>query len=176
MSHWKKADVMAWVETRAQLDEDTCCLIWKRAVNGDGLPVASVDGVRARNVRRWLHEQLLGPADGMRLVLTCREPHCVQPAHFCLLLPGQVAVLSASEGRYVTPKRLASSRRNGRRGSKLTAADAEHVRSMRAEGKKLREIAEAFGMSISAASLICLGKSWKATAAGATVFGWGGAA
>jgi hypothetical protein len=169
------AKVISWLEARARRDEDTGCLLWIRAVNNEGLPVATVDGVRARNVRRWLLEQLGDPvAPGMRVVPKCRASNCVEPSHLRQLLPGQVNTLIAAEGRFKTPARFAAAQKGGRAASGRTPEDARRVRQLRAEGKTLVEISKVAGMSISNVSRICLGKTWKATAPTASVFSWAG--
>lgn len=171
-----RAEVIAWLEARARHDEDTGCLLWIRAVNNEGLPVATVDGVRSRNVRRWLLEQLGDPVGpGMRVVPKCRAPNCVEPSHLRQLLPGQVNTLMAAEGRFATPARFAAAQKAGRAASGRTLEDVRQVRLLRAEGKTLVEISKVAGMSLSNVSRICLGKSWKATAPTASVFSWGGA-
>lgn len=169
----RRATVMAWLEARAKRDEDTGCLLWLRAVNGEGLPVASVDGVRARNVRRWMLEQLGDPvAPGMRVVPKCRASTCVEPSHMRQLLPGQVNTLMVAEGRFQTPARFAASQKGGRTSSGRTPEVADQVRAMRAQGMTLQAIACAANMSISAASRICRGETWKTHAPAASVFSW----
>jgi hypothetical protein len=165
-------EVRSWLDARVRKEDG--CLIWVGATNSGGHPVASVDGVRARSVRRWLHEQLIGPVDCMRIVMKCRVTLCLDHTHFSLLTPGEFNHLLAAEGRYSSMKRIAACRRNGRRGSAHTAADAERARQLRAEGSTLREISAATGMSISVVHLVCAGKSWKATAPAASVFTWRG--
>lgn len=171
----KRADVVAWLEQRVRADED--CLLWVMAVNGAGTPVASVDGLRARNVRRWLYEQLVGPLDAQEKVLPkCRNRRCLARQHFAVLVPAQVNALISAEGGYNTPARVLAQQRVGRSCSPNTMADAERARQLRAEGKVLREIAEATGMSLSVTSRVCRGERWSSVAPAASVFTWRGAA
>lgn len=165
----KRADVQAWLDARTRADDG--CLLWVQTVNSAGTPVASVDGKRARNVRRWLHEQLVGPLDSAeRVVPRCRHARCVAPRHFAVLLPGQVNTLSVAEGRWQTAARLASQQRNGRACSKFSMSTAELARQLHAQGQTLREISAVTGMAISTASRVCRGERWAPTAAAASVF------
>lgn len=171
----KRADVITWLEARARQEDG--CLVWTMAINSNGHPVASVDGVRARNVRRWLHEQLVGPIDvPLKLVPTCRNLRCVERRHFALLLPGQVNDLLVAEGRYDTPARLAASQKAGRTNSRNTMADARRAREMRADGATLSEISVAVGFSVSVASRVCRGEVWRQVSRAASAFEWRGGA
>lgn len=172
----KRTDVIAWLEARAHRDADTGCLVWRGAVNSDGHPVASVDGVRARAVRRWLYEQLAEPIEGdMKVVPKCRNLRCLEHTHQRLLLPGQVNALIAAEGRFSTPARLAANQKAAHARSKFGPECAELARQLRAQDLTLREISEATGLSRSMASRICRGEAWRPTLQAASVFSWGGA-
>jgi hypothetical protein len=167
--------VMDWLLERVR--QEGSCLIWTCALNNQGLPVASVDGVRARNVRRWLFEELEGDLNpGMKLVPTCRNGRCLSMKHCAELLPAQLSELLGIEGRLSTPARRAACRRVSRAASPNSMEQAKHARSLRAAGAKLREISAATGLTISNASKICTGKAWVDTAPGASVFTWSGAA
>jgi hypothetical protein len=45
--------------------------------------------------------------------------------------------------------------------ARLTAEEVGRMRAMRADGALLRELADAFGVSISLASQICRGDLWR---------------
>jgi hypothetical protein len=88
------------------------CLLWQRAVNSKGAPVAVIDG-RTRLVRRVLFEREHGPiAPGIVLVSTCGVKRCVELSH---LQPTAVEVAR----RRPRPRRPAAARRPPLEGSRL---------------------------------------------------------
>lgn len=168
-----REQIHAWLALRVQEDEG--CLIWQRARNSDGAPVASVDGQRARSVRRWLYAQLVGPLGGSRRVMTtCCTTACVAPEHLVALLPRQINARLSAAGRFATPARRAANLRAGRATAIHSPEVAARARALRAEGLTLSQISQATGMSVSIASRVCRGETWRTEIPGASVFSWGG--
>lgn len=165
--------IHAWLAQRVQ--DDAGCMVWQRACNGDGAPVASVDGQRARSVRRWLYAQLVGPVGShKRVMTTCCTPACVAPGHLVALLPRQINAHLSAAGRFATPARRAANLRAGRATAIHSPEVAARARALRAQGLTLSQISKATGMSISIASRVCRGEAWRTEIPGATVFSWGG--
>lgn len=164
--------IHAWLALRVQ--EDGGCLIWQRARNSDGAPVASVDGQRARSVRRWLYAKLVGPLGSNRRVMTtCCTAGCVHPDHLVALLPRQINASLSAAGRFSTPARRAANLRAARATAIHSPETAARARALRAEGLTLSQISQATGMSISIASRVCRGEAWRIEIPGASVFSWG---
>lgn len=142
-------------------DEEGSCLIWRRAVNSGGSPVASIDGKSSRSVRRWVWSCVHGEDPGGLLVIpACGHPRCLAPGCLVAVAPGMVNTAIAERGGMRTPARRAACRRSGRMVSRLKLADVRVIRARRAAGETLATIARYYGVSISAISRICRGESW----------------
>lgn len=142
--------------------EEGACLLWQRALNGAGVPVASIDGVRSRPVRRWIYEALHGPACSLRVVPTCGNSLCVAPAHVDAVTPGMVNLMIADRGNMRTPAVRRARRENGRRRSKITMQDAREIRRLRwQDGLTLTKIkALGYPIALETISRICRGETW----------------
>ncbi len=142
-------------------DEDAGCLMWRRAVNSGGAPVASIAGVRSRPVRRWVWACVHGSDPGeLRVVPSCGHARCLSPGCLVAVVPGMVNAAIADRGGMRTPARRAACRRAGRTLSPLSLADVRAIRARRAAGEKLAAIADDYRVHLSAVSRICRGESW----------------
>ncbi len=82
---------MRWLDTRKKTvelsletlhmycTEEGECLLWNLGTNGQGLPIANIDG-GAKSVRRYIFTELMGmDATGLRVIAKCGNPLCVAP-------------------------------------------------------------------------------------------------
>ena len=147
-------------------DEEGSCLIWRRAVNSGGSPVASIDGKSSRSVRRWVFERLHGPAGAdMAVVPTCDNPLCVEPRHAEAVTRSMVNVLIADRGGMRTPAARRARRINGRTQSPLTIEDVRAIRRRKAGGETLVSMRADYPVSLAVLSKICRHESWPDPAA-----------
>lgn len=145
----------------ARTVEEGACLLWQRAVNSGGAPVASIDGVRSRPVRRWVYEAMNGPAPGLSIVPTCGNPLCVAPWHAEAVTPGMVNVLIADRGGFRTPAFRRARRQAARLASPITLADVREIRRRRWQGgETLKTIKADYPISLGCLSRICRGETW----------------
>lgn len=115
----------------------TPCWIWQRGKHSGGYGLTG----RHSYVHRLLYEERYGPVpDGRELDHLCRQASCVNPDH-------------------LEPVTHAENCRRGAR-SKITAADAERIRCMAAEGYSYRYIERIFGLHNSSISRIVNGQRW----------------
>lgn len=151
--------VLAYLAPRTTEDGD--CLLWNLACNSDGAPVASIDGVRSRPVRRWVHETIHGPAEALRVVPTCGHKRCVAPWHAEAITPGMVNVVIADRGGFGTAAFRAARRKAGRAKAKITLSCARRIRHRRlVGGETLQSIRRDYPLSLSVLSKICRGEAW----------------
>lgn len=141
-------------------DGEGGCLIWTGAKNGEGYPLAQVDG-RMRSVRRVLLEQLRGePLPKQMVAVTrCGCSDCILPDHL------RAAAHSANMARAVGRKpidvraRMAIARR--RTAPKLTLARARDVRLAVAAGEPRVAVAARMGVSVGMVNQIVRGAAWR---------------
>lgn len=138
------------------------CLLWTKATNSAGAPVASIEGVRARAVRRWVWEcfhpgYVLGVR---RIVPICGDSLCLEPGHQASRSPSDVNKMIAARGGFSTVARRVACRRSGRALSPLTIDDVRAIRARRAGGEKLASITADYPVDLSAIARICRGESW----------------
>lgn len=166
-----REEVIAWLEARVRLEEETGCLLWTMAVNGEGSPIASVDGVRSRAVRPWLCRQLKGEIpQGHRLLPRCKNRRCLNLAHAQAMTISDINRQLAADGHYRSIARRMACRRTLY--SDDLVAEARRLRFQ--EGMTLKAVAAAVGMHFSNVSRICRGESRLPAAPGASVFSLGG--
>ncbi len=138
------------VEKPLALNYDPCW-IW----TGSKVPAGYGQFRDGRRIyaHRWVYQQAYGPIPkGAYVCHHCDNPSCVKPSH---LFVGDSA---ANHADMVAKGRSTRHERNPR--AKLTWDDVEKIRAMRAEGKKLHEIAPLFGVTPSNISYVCR-KTWR---------------
>lgn len=154
------AAISGYLGPRATEEGD--CLLWNLARNSEGVPVASIEGIRSRPVRRWVWETIHGPAGSRRIIPSCGNPSCVAPSHCIALSPSGVNLAIAKRGGYRSAAFRRAAQKRGRSTSPLDLPAVREIRRLRwAEGQRLSRIREAFpDVSISVLSRICRGESW----------------
>ncbi|AII27524.1 HNH endonuclease [Vibrio phage VPp1] len=107
------------------------CLFWTGAINTDGYPRALIDGNNNAKLHRVVLELKTGKVPEVARH-TCDNPLCLNPNH---LVDGtQYDNMLDRDSR-------------GRTHNHVSVKEKELVKSMRAEGKKYKEIAKALGIS-----------------------------
>lgn len=163
MEHLKHARFWSRVNVRARSD----CWEWLGSKNDEGYGrVRWPDGSRKSPVvgaHRVAFEIARGGIpSGMLIRHTCDNPTCVNPEHLLIGTKADNASDMVLRGRHVSrvnPKAL----RHGDRHywSKLTEADVFDIYRMRQEGKTLKLIALAKGVTLGNVAAILKGRSWK---------------
>ncbi len=142
--------------------DDGGCLIWDRAVNTSGNPVASIAGVRSTPVRRWVWSQEHGNLrEGLRVIPSCGRLRCVAPGCLRAVTPTAVNQAIAARGGFATPAFRKARRDAGRAQSTVTLADVRDMRRRRfVDNETLASIAADYPISLSRVSVICRGEAW----------------
>lgn len=137
------------------------CWEWLAPVNDGGYGYfwdSQSQSVVLAHRRAW--ERANGTITGGASILhSCDNPACCNPAHLRCGNAKDNAQDVKDHGRdaaWYMPKNGGAS--HGM--AKLTAADVESIRQMRASGAVYTRIGEAFGISYQQAHKICTGKSW----------------
>lgn len=108
------------------------------------------DGSRTY-AHRFAWELAHGPIPaGLRILHTCDDPRCVNPAHLLLGTQRENIHDSIQKGRYNTFGI-----------QKLTAAQVQTIRARVAAGQLQREVAAAFGIARNSVSSIVTRRSWR---------------
>jgi len=142
-------------EQRLVRNEQTGCLEWSGCTTKKGYGMVS-NGNRPVLVHRYFYEKWVGRIPkGLNVCHRCDNPSCVEPAH---LFIGTNADNTAD---MVEKCRQARGERHGM--AKLTLTEVAAVRSARAAGVTVREVAKQFEISIGTVSLIANGKIWNDT-------------
>lgn len=156
----------------SRCDEVGDCWIWTGALTGPGYPSMTYGGKRGMNLRREVLriEGRPSPA-GHRVINTCLNPKCLNPAHLKSLTPAQFNAWLGRRGRLSTPAVKAARTRSARDlRAKLTIEAARAIRARRAEGATIEQLGAEFGVHKSLAARICRGEAWREAPAGASVF------
>jgi hypothetical protein len=146
----RKHDVLP--EQRLVRNEQTGCLEWSGCKTKKGYGAVSV-GNRPVLVHRYFYEKWIGRIpEGLNVCHRCDNPSCAEPSH---LFIGTNADNTAD---MVEKHRQACGERHGM--AKLTLADVAAIRSARAAGGKVREVAKQFKISIGTVSMIANRQIW----------------
>jgi hypothetical protein len=131
-SFWRRVDL-----SRASAE----CWPWLGSTNKDGYGIAKFGRVRttAHRVAKMLHDDVQTLPTGIVVRHVCNNPPCCNPAHLLLGTQKDNAV-----DRNLA-NRQASGERNGR--AKLSADLVSVIRTLSAQGMKVREIANLLGCS-----------------------------
>lgn len=155
---------------QCERDEDSGCLIWSgRMSNGcpkicGPRPGAEIGDLMCRRVI-WEATSGEAPKQGKRIIMTCRDKHCLEFAHMAARTNKQIALLAAKEGKFSSIERRVRIAAGRRRNSKL---DYDKVADIRA-CSTAAEAARKHGINKTMASKIRRGESW-APLPGASIF------
>jgi hypothetical protein len=132
------------------------CWLWAASVNQDGY-----GSVRLGSTGILAHRAayLLSVGDipeGQCVCHSCDTPGCCNPEHLFLGSHRRNMGDMKAKGRR---KGIASGAANGR--AKLTADAVERIRTSRAIGVSLKELAGAYGVGLSTISRVSRGENWK---------------
>jgi len=143
----------------AKVDKSGDCWEWTACKNSDGYGLLAV-GLKARRSKgahRFSWEIHFGHIpDGMCVCHSCDNPSCVNPNHLFIASHADNMADMARKGRGV---------RSGLKGElhggvKLTENQVVMIRASRAEGRKLTDIANEYGVTFQLISRICLRQLW----------------
>lgn len=138
------------LEDRVEKIPESGCWIWMRAVDRDGYGMSWKNGKSIRAHRAvWEAFNGLIPK-GQNLLHRCDTPSCCNPNHLFLGTCGD------NSKDMVCKNRQAIGEHNGQ--AKITSKDVIAIRS---DDRLHREIAEDYGISRSAVTLIKANKKWR---------------
>lgn len=131
------------------------CWPWTGGTNRDGYGVISCRGFDTRLAHRIIYETEVRPIPAGLLLrhAVCGNPPCCNPGHLEPGTSGQNSADMVAMGRSTAGERHPNSR--------LTNDTVLEMRTRRARGEALSDLAERFGVVPSAVSAICLGKTWR---------------
>lgn len=128
-------------ETLAARPDESGCLVWQGAENGNGHAMYHEPAYR----HYWSY--FYGPIpEGFQVHHVCGNGRCVNPLHLRAVTPEQHRELAKIDG--------------AKRGAKLTREMVAAIKRMAHQGLAHREIANNFGISISYVSLLKLNLRW----------------
>lgn len=158
----KQIEALAILQSRPHLlwahvnQDEPGCWPWEISVNSDGY-----GSVRLGSTAILAHRAayLLSVGDipaGQCVCHRCDTPRCCNPAHLFLGDHRGNMVDMKAKGRR---KGIGVGAANGR--AKLTAEAVESIRTSRAIGVTLKELAGAYGVGLSTISRVSRGENWK---------------
>ena len=149
MPRWEPAEVRFWKNVEKHQDG---CWTWKASRSDTGY--GCFYDRRAYHAHRYSWILANGPIpDGMLVLHSCDNRACVRPDHLSIGTHRDNTADMLSKGRELIPDV-----RGERHGESKLTEDA--VREIRASSRTGRELADKFGVSESAVSLVRRGKSW----------------
>lgn len=135
------------------------CWPWLGAINGNGY--GTTWDQDKRRIINASHVALLTLGivvpPGMCALHSCDNPPCVNPSHLHVGTKGENNKEKALRGRSRSVPRDGANNPS----AKLTAEDVVIIRSMRASGSLLKEIATKFGVTSTNICYIVNGKKWR---------------
>ncbi|MFV2062331.1 MAG: HNH endonuclease [Chloroflexota bacterium] len=152
---WARLSRRFW----SKVDRSGECWVWtgsRRAGYGKFRPGSRKDGGRATVPATHVAWELTnGPIpDGMFLLHHRDNPPCVRPEHLFIGTALDNHRDMAAKGRAMAGERCVK--------AKLTAAAVADIRARYADGERQRSLAEEYGVSQTAVSLIVNGRRWAA--------------
>ena len=139
-------------------DNPNACWMWTGCKTSYGYGVLSVNGKHTR-AHRFAYELLVGPIpEGMFVCHHCDNPACVNPVHLFLGTPQDNTrdmIAKKRDGHGVT--RAAEDHPM----AKLTWAQVEEIRRLRAAGHSLQQLSDMFDVTMANISYIALFQTWK---------------
>jgi len=139
---------------------DGGCRLWVGAKNGEGYPLAQIDG-RMRSVRRVVLEQVRGEPLARRMVAvaTCGCNDCIAPEH--LRAATHASNMARAVGRKPADVRARMAIARRRSAPKLTLDHAREIRLAVACGEPRSAVAKRMGVSVGMVGLIVRGAAWR---------------
>lgn len=137
----------------AKVDRSGCCWEWTAMMSTRGYGRIKINGrrVSAHRVSWTIHN---GPIpEGLWVLHRCDNRRCVNPEHLFLGTHEENMRDMREKGR--------ASSGEARYNAKLTESDVAEIRRLRAEGSRLRPLAERFGVTVQVVSSIALGRKWR---------------
>lgn len=130
------------------------CWPWTRCTNPDGYGrMHNKEGGSSLSHRVVMEQVHNGPIDrSLDVMHLCNNRRCCNPAHL------KIGTRAENQNYMMNTGRSASGERNAM--AKLTQADVDEIRKLRAAGWKQRELAVRFGVGVGAISKIELGQRW----------------
>ena len=152
MSRWANVEGRFWSKVDKRGPDE--CWEWTASVGSHGYGQIYGSG-RRWTTHRFSWELHNGPVtDGDACVLhRCDNRRCVNPAHLFLGTHADNTQDCVRKGRFAVGEANGS--------AKLDAADVSLMRFLRSIGARNKDLADWFGVSNSAASLVGLGKNWS---------------
>lgn len=156
-------DLLGLLKSRSTTTPDGCWE-WTGATSKAGYGQIRVN-YRARTVHRLsasLHPDLFPGFDiddsSIMVCHHCDNPPCFNPAHLFLGTQQTNMADASAKHRTVLPGMRGATHPRGT--AKLTEQDVSMIRTLRAQGLLLREIADRFDVHVMTVSDITRGKSW----------------
>lgn len=150
-----------------RVDKSDECWVWTGALtkfgygHTSGLPYGEKRPLLTHRVS-WLltHGDI---PDGMCVLHRCDNPPCVRPDHLFLGSKKDNTQDMIDKGRGRAGAQPWNSRTLGERNAhaKLTASQVVEMRKRAAAGEHYRDLADAYGISVSNANTIIIGNSWR---------------
>jgi hypothetical protein len=166
---------MTWTlaEVEARCEPEGECMLWTKATNREGYPVAGINGV-ATHMARFVFTELLGRTipPGHRVTMKCRNHACLAAGCFATMTRGKILARSYANGARLRVTETATRRRlaEERGVRKLTEARAAEIRQRAHE--RTADLAVEFGVSKTTINKVKSGAIWFPLAPGASVFSW----
>lgn len=153
------------------------CWQWSQAVNSAGTPMTYYEarnGVSALRVTYCIANGLcLSDLVGLLVWTSCRSSTCCRPEHLIVGTRAQHAAWRRRHGLTAqTPQAIASMTNSvrARPTTKLSMERARDMRALYADGKSLKEIGAAHGVSGDMARKVVRNRNWREATRGASVF------
>lgn len=137
---------------RSRCKDDAGCWVWQGHAQKGVMPIINIDG-KVIAVRRVVFEQTQGPVKpGHEVVGTCEMPLCVAPGCVEQVTPAERRRRMAAK-RDATPPAVKWRPPH----SKLSV---EKARAIRASEESTAELAQRYGVSLSAIGYVRAGRTW----------------
>lgn len=139
---------------RVDKDAPNGCWEWTGTIGHYGYGEFSVGG-KPRRVHRWAYELLVGPIPaGLFICHKCDNRRCVNPDHLFIGTAADNNADMRSKGRDGKCHGEAHPH------TRLTQAEVDEMRQLRAEGATTTDLARQFGVHNSTVSRICRFEQW----------------
>lgn len=144
----------------ARTDEVGDCLEWASSYTNNGHPTTRQDGVQWLVRRLVLTLQGIDIKPGHVVVTTCKNLRCINPEHLVQRTERQHMLAMGEAGKLSDHRRSAKIAATKRAGHQAKLTESQ-VREIRASTDTLRELSATYGISVSRACGIRLGRMWR---------------